>query len=679
MTDFGLAKRVEGPGRRRPHPVRLDRGHARLHGSRAGRGTARGGHDGRRRPRPGGDPLRAAHRPPPFRAETMLETLRLVREQEPERPSTINPKVDRDLETIVLKCLEKPPSRRYRSAEALAEDLERWLADLPIRARPATLPDRAVKWVRRRPAAAAFLLAASVAALAIALAVRELNSTARLRDDVAQKGLALLKEQAKRLGIETELAESRDRKARLEEDQYDQRILAVAQALANDDPLRDDPRQVERLLADCPPRLRNWEWRHLNRKVHAQLVTIQGHSGLVCALEFGPDTATLVCPQDSALGIPIWDAAASPKLRRIHGPDDRAYGVSFDRAGLHMATAGIDGQIKVWDLARARLEHAFRGHEGWAADVAFSPDGTKLASAGQDGAVRIWDVKPNRGSNPESGSPEQELRGHGGGVFGVAFAPDGTKLVSCGKDGTVRVWDLAQQPARTILVFRGHQQEVSPWHFIPPARWSPREGPIAGCGSGTPPRVKSGSGSRQRRPAASMRSRSVRTGRSSPPASLDGPIGVWHAGSGRPIVVLRGHALAVFEVAFSADGTKLISASQDATVKLWDLASEPGVRPFILEPAAAAVGSLVTAAEPAGPADVRWVGGVAFRPAGNELAAAGTNHTVALWDVATGRLQRTLHAPWETSIALCLQSKRHPARRGRHGSIRTDMGPGSDG
>jgi tetratricopeptide (TPR) repeat protein/tRNA A-37 threonylcarbamoyl transferase component Bud32 len=103
---------------------------------------------------------------PPFRAETVLDTLALVREREPQPPSQINRKMDRDLETVCLKCLQKEPERRYGSAEALAEELERWLAGDAILARRPSLGQRVGKWARRhRPvvwAAAAVLFLAAV-------------------------------------------------------------------------------------------------------------------------------------------------------------------------------------------------------------------------------------------------------------------------------------------------------------------------------------------------------------------------------------------------------------------------------------------------------------------------------------------------------------------------------------
>jgi serine/threonine protein kinase/tetratricopeptide (TPR) repeat protein len=100
---------------------------------------------------------------PPFAGGTTYETIRLLLDTEPRQPRLLNPKIDRDLSTICLKCLEKDPKYRYSSALALTEDLERWLKHEPIAARRTGLITRSGKWVRRNPTSA--LLAASVVAL----------------------------------------------------------------------------------------------------------------------------------------------------------------------------------------------------------------------------------------------------------------------------------------------------------------------------------------------------------------------------------------------------------------------------------------------------------------------------------------------------------------------------------
>src|SRR5437867_2955242 len=101
---------------------------------------------------------------PPFAGGTTYETIRLVLDTEPRQPRLWNPKIDRDLNTICLKCLEKDPRRRYSSALALAEDLERWLKHEPILARRTGIFARGRKWIRRNPTMAA-LIPLSVALL----------------------------------------------------------------------------------------------------------------------------------------------------------------------------------------------------------------------------------------------------------------------------------------------------------------------------------------------------------------------------------------------------------------------------------------------------------------------------------------------------------------------------------
>src|SRR5205807_8661789 len=94
---------------------------------------------------------------PPFLGATTYETVHLLLDTEPRQPRLLNPKVDRDLSTICLKCLEKDPQRRYSSALALAEDLERWLRQEPVQARSSGVFARGYKYVRRKPAIAALV------------------------------------------------------------------------------------------------------------------------------------------------------------------------------------------------------------------------------------------------------------------------------------------------------------------------------------------------------------------------------------------------------------------------------------------------------------------------------------------------------------------------------------------
>ena len=99
---------------------------------------------------------------PPFKGRTPVETVMQVLNEDPVAPSHLESQVPRDLETICLKCLAKEPSKRYPSALALANDLDRYLADRPIQARRTPLLERGLKWVRRRPAMSSLLAVACV-------------------------------------------------------------------------------------------------------------------------------------------------------------------------------------------------------------------------------------------------------------------------------------------------------------------------------------------------------------------------------------------------------------------------------------------------------------------------------------------------------------------------------------
>src|SRR5262249_24387301 len=116
---------------------------------------------------------------PPFTGGTPFETVRLLLETEPRQPRLLNPKVDRDLSNICLKCLEKDPKRRYSSAVALAEDLEHWLRHEPIIARHTGIFVPGRKWIRRNPTAAALVVMSVLLASAVSVIVWKVGAAGR--------------------------------------------------------------------------------------------------------------------------------------------------------------------------------------------------------------------------------------------------------------------------------------------------------------------------------------------------------------------------------------------------------------------------------------------------------------------------------------------------------------------
>jgi serine/threonine protein kinase len=125
---------------------------------------------------------------PPFKAATSMETVLQVLNDEPVSPRRLQPKLPRDLETICLKCLQKEPAKRYATAEALVEDLRRFLEGKAIAARPARVWERAIKWAKRRPAAAALVVLSATGALVFLITI--LSYTAQLQASNALEKLA---------------------------------------------------------------------------------------------------------------------------------------------------------------------------------------------------------------------------------------------------------------------------------------------------------------------------------------------------------------------------------------------------------------------------------------------------------------------------------------------------------
>jgi WD40 repeat protein/tRNA A-37 threonylcarbamoyl transferase component Bud32 len=575
---------------------------------------------------------------PPFQADSPVETLQKVINEEPRPPRAIDPQINEDLETICLKCLRKDPGSRYHSARELKDDLERWLDGKPILARPVARSQRAWMWLRRHPAISA-LSAALVLAVTLGLAVstwqwwraERILMLARASEELARRhAYFAVFSQAARDWDEGNV------------DQVRARLTALVPGAGQSD-------------------IRGFEWHYFNWLCRTQPPALQGHSDSVLRAAFLPDGRTLASIAEDHT-IRLWDGATREPVHVIAAGPSWPLALAVHPAGDVLATGSDDGLVRFWEVATGLLIRWIPAHGKSIQSLSFSPDGGVLATASEDGTVGLWDF--------ETGRPLRVLGGPANPVLDVAFSPDGAAIAASYTDGTVRIWDAGTgRPAHAL---KAHETWTGRLAFSPDGRTlasASQDGMIKLWD------VRSGS---LIRTLARPLGQEVRCLAFSPDggtlasAGSDRIVTLWDVLTGRAVRRFRGHGGLITDLAYSPDGKALASSCVDQLIKVWDPDRDQDAEnlqaPGTSDPAqvvyrvafspdgrylASASYPFPPPPRPAstirlwdGPSGVplrtitvaaEFVYGAAFQPGGDLMASVDSRGMVSLWEPSSGR------------------------------------------
>ncbi|GHV95709.1 hypothetical protein AGMMS50293_20290 [Spirochaetia bacterium] len=484
-------------------------------------------------------------------------------------------------------------------------------------------------------------------------------------------------------------------------------------------------------------------WDAEGRKIH----TLGDHTNWVYSVSFSPDGNRIVSASSDRT-IKIWDTKTG---RLIHNLEDKIMGsvtsASFSPDGSRIASGSRDGMVRIWDAETGDRIWNLHGHNNVVWSTAWSPDGKRIVSGSQDNTARIWDVETlqeigilkdfNREvysavfspdgkyivtASPDDTGRQQDIvlwdaetgerirnfRGHQQTVFSAAFSPDGECIVSASGDSSIKIWNTGTgeeirsmeagetDMINTTVISRNGNLIASGSESGTINLWDLAAGGLirtfahgdsAYCLAFSPDGRFIVSGGREHDIGnESIKIWGIETGSEAGrldghtntvfglaysndgsrmvSASGDGTLRVWDAKTGSTLHVLRGHTAYVYSAAFSADGKRIVSASRDNTARIWDaetgqeLQQVPSAHTGIVFSAAFSpdgkrvvtasfdetikIWNAETVVQPAPISDINAVRSVAFSPDGKYIVSGNNNYEVKIWEAATGNLVRTI-------------------------------------
>jgi serine/threonine-protein kinase len=376
---------------------------------------------------------------PPFKAETILETVQQVIEREPVRPRPLKPGVDRDLEIICLRCLEKRPQDRLRSAEVVAEELELWLAGKPIRLRSTSTPEKILKWVRRRPAVAALLGVSAVAMLALVGVGVGLWYSAQLQ--TANEGLIEAREKLASTNRELETAigqkevangqlENALKDVRLEKNEVDKQRQALEKANHEKDVAYKKLDDATKDIRDATKDIRHEKaevekQRQLARRfLYVSQINLadrahkEGKPGL--ALQFLEALRPQQLGGEDLRGpewFHLWKACNGYAFA-LTGHTSSITTMEFSSDGKWLAASAAEGRVIIWSTDGAKVHQSIQCRTAAASALQFTEDSRIVMAIGEKTSLGAWDVNTGR---QLAGSPDSP-NGEGDPTVSLALA-----------------------------------------------------------------------------------------------------------------------------------------------------------------------------------------------------------------------------------------------------------------